>query len=107
MRGTSSRYGSFSDRPPLGPPDFRLIARWAVALAIVLFLMLFGFTGCAAREGYVQARSMEATLRGLVRRHERYTKADKTLSPLEKRVNLRDGELLIRLVEEAQETPSE
>lgn len=66
------------------------MTKFALAFALA-------FAGCSG----IQASAIDGSLRGIVSRHKAYTEADTSLSDLERRVNLRDGELLIDILEEA------
>lgn len=58
--------------------------------------------GCGA-PGMIRATAVEGTLRRVIERHEIYTKDNDNLSNLQRRVDLRDGELLSRVLDEALE----
>jgi len=65
-----------------------------------LVLCLFLLVGCGT-PGYIKAEAIEKTVLGLVNRHDAYVDVDASLSPLEKRVFKRDGDLLRILFAEA------
>lgn len=105
--------GKDTFRTPTSRP--RVKAGMELSLALVLcgaVTALLVLTGCGT-PGYVRADAIEGTVRGLVQRHDAYVEADESLSDLDRRIHLRDGELLLRLIEEAQrpteedEVPSE
>lgn len=98
-----------------GKDTFRALPPTRVKAGRELFLalMLCGvaaallvLTGCGT-PGYVRADAIEGTVKGLVQRHDAYVGADESLSELTRRIHLRDGELLLRLIEEAQKSKEE
>ena len=70
-----------------------------------LLLCLILTTGCAS--GMIRAEAIEGTLRRTLHRHQTYTKNNETLSDLQRRVDLRDGELLERVLDAALEKESQ
>ena len=85
----------------------RIDIKW-VRLAFVSAILTFALSslqGCGT-PGYIRAEAIDTTVRGMVERHDAYTVSDPALSDLERRVYLRDGELLLQLLDEAQ-APSE
>jgi hypothetical protein len=48
--------------------------------------------GC--QSGTIQATAVDGTFRRVADRHDKYIASDASLSPLEKRIDLRDTELL-------------
>lgn len=57
--------------------------------------------GCAGK-GYVKASAVRPTLRSLIERHDRYVRSDDLLDSLERGIYLRDGELILKALEEAE-----
>ena len=75
--------------------------RRLVALIVVILSV-----GCSPA-GYIRADAVDGTLRRVVRRHKTYTKADESLTELERKLNLRDGELLIETLNAAKAAEKE
>lgn len=71
-----------------------LAKRGVLSLFLCCVLFMPGCTG-------IRASAIDESLRGVVERHAAYTEVDASLSDLEKRVNLRDGTLLIEILDEA------
>ena len=74
------------------------------------FLVIVALTGAlcgCVGPGYISADAIDGPLRGVVKRHAAYTAADETISPLKQRTNARDGELLLKALDEAQATKEE
>lgn len=67
-------------------------------LAVGLVLV---FTGCYG-SGVIKADAVSGTLTRVVERHQAYVAKDEALTELQRRVALRDGELLLKVVQEAQ-----
>lgn len=67
----------------------------------LLIACLLLTTGCAT--GMIRATAIEGTLRRTLHRHQTYTENNESLSSLQRRVDLRDGELLERVLDEALE----
>ena len=63
-------------------------------------LLCIVLSGCGT-QGYIKAEAVKGPLLRLVKRHDVYMEKDKTLSPLKRRVNKRDGALLLKLCAEA------
>lgn len=85
------------------PRGVHFAAAWSVLVGLVLLLLLLS-SGCAP-QGYVRADAIDGTLRRVIKRHDSYTEADKELKPFNKRLNLRDTELLLKLLDEAKKEP--
>lgn len=66
---------------------------YAMALALGIATMMLCIPGCGA-PGYIRAEAIQGTLRRVIARERVYTTNDASLSDQEKRINLRDGELL-------------
>lgn len=100
------RQAGYMTRPrPMG----RLSTKgWAtlVLWCLGLTALALALAGCGT-PGYIKAEAIQGTLERVVDRHNTYTIEDESLSDLEKRVNLRDADLLLKLVYEAQEPTEE
>ncbi len=71
-----------------------------------ILIILLLLVGCGT-PGFIRADAIEGTVKRLVDRHDVYVEADPSLSDLQKRVNKRDGELLLLLLEESQKPTTE
>lgn len=82
--------------------------KWStiVLCALAVFLSLLALTGCGT-PGYVRADAIEGTLNRALDRHDAYVREDESLSDLQKRTDLRDSELLRRVVKEAKQPQEE
>lgn len=78
--------------------------KWStlVLCSIAAFLGLLVLTGCGT-PGYVRADAIDGTLFRTLDRHDAYVREDESLSDLQKRTDLRDSELLRRVVTEAKQ----
>ena len=66
---------------------------------------LLGFIAvfcCGCMTGMIRAEAVDGTLRAVAGRHDKYITADSTLVDIERRIYLRDTELLTHLLDEAQ-----
>lgn len=104
MRAIESynREARFTSQPRLRPTkDQSLgVSFWAMLLAgTVLSLLL---SGCGT-PGYVRVDAIEGTLNRVMDRHDVYVERDHDLSSAQQKRNLRDTELLRKLLAEAQE----
>lgn len=75
---------------------------WIGEAAFYAVLTLCLWMGGCGAPGYIKAEAIEGTLHRVIERHDHYTDRDIGLAPLERRANLRDTELLMKLLEEAQ-----
>lgn len=69
-------------------------------------LVLVGLTGCGV-PGYISADALEGPAFRLIDRHDAYMEKDKSLSPMQREVNLQDGQLIRMVIEEAQKQVAE
>jgi hypothetical protein len=67
------------------------------AALVLVFVML----GCGT-PGYVKASAIEPTVTRIIHRHNAYVQADPAISDLERGASLRDGELILKVLAEAQ-----
>ncbi len=74
-------------------------AMWAAVLAALL-------CGCAP-PGLVRAEPLLPVVERLVDRHDAYAAVDSSLTPLQLRANLRDGELVLKALNTALEEDKE
>lgn len=72
----------------------------SVTLGAILVAFVLSSTGCGA-PGYIRADAIQGTMKRVIGRHQVYTQMDPALSDLQKRANMRDGELLDQLLDEA------
>jgi len=79
----------------------RAITATATTLGLCFGLVaILSASGCCG-QGVIRAEAVDGTMRRLIERHDRYTHADSTLTPLQRRANLRDGAVVINLLDEA------
>lgn len=72
-------------------------------LAPIAFTALVLIAGCATG---INPAAVDGAFRRVADRHDRYVNADALLSPLEKRIDLRDTELLRGVLDAAKKTPA-
>lgn len=70
--------------------------------ATVLFLT--PLAGCASK-GMVHVDSIAVPMRAVAERHDAYVNADESLSDLEKRVFLRSSQILLEVIDAAEDAP--
>lgn len=72
---------------------------WGRSMAV---LALAGvLTSCTPPSNYIRSEAVDGPFRGVADRHDAYVNADESLDDLERRIYLRDTELLRRLLDEA------
>lgn len=71
-----------------------------------LILASLLLVGCAGK-GNIRAEAIKVPLTSIVKDHKEYVEKDQTLTPLERRVRLRDGEVLMKVLAEAAPVTSE
>lgn len=69
-------------------------------ITAALLLALALAPGCVPK-GYIRAESLKPTLESALERHDHYVTTDEDLSALERRIHLRDSEVLRLAFDEA------
>lgn len=74
---------------------------WALGLlaGLVFAMALWGLTGCTS--GYIRAEAVDAGMRKVIERHDRYVRADPTLNDVQKETYLTTSKLVLRVLDEA------
>lgn len=76
-------------------------------LMLLIFCVLIMPTAVGCETGMIRASALDRTLNPVMDRHDKYVEADQTLTPEERRLQLRSTVLLRRLIQEAKGPASE
>jgi hypothetical protein len=99
---TAKIHQFFHHRSKVTPSPIR--AAWNVAQYVIVplsfFLLIASVVGCTG-PGVIQAQAIDGSVRRVADRHDEYVQRDQFMSELERRIALRDTELLRKVLDEA------
>lgn len=87
-------------KPPVRRKSDPFARIWLGIGLLLIAILILTMSSCA-QPGYVRAEALQGPLRRLVDRHDGYVTIDSSISTDRKATHLRDGELLLRAVDEA------